>query len=161
MARDGGLFTYLRLSLAKIDLILGAARNMLAIEDRYHDPLYDVLYVDAYSGDSVPYHLITREAFELYLRRLQPDGVLAVHVSNWHMDLLPLCKGMANELGLYLYGTISRQDSQIRAGAVWVYLTRQKLDYITTENVMPIDWNQIKSFPPPTDEKGSHLPLIR
>lgn len=161
VARDGGLFTYLRQSLARIDLILGDARNMLAIEDYCQNPLYDVLYIDAYSGDSVPYHLITREAFELYLRRLKPDGILAVHVSNWHMDLLPLCKGIGADLNLFLYGTVSRQDSQIRAGAVWVYMTRRPLSYLTTDNVMPIDWSQIKSFPPPTDEKGSLLPLLR
>ncbi len=56
-----------------------------------------MLIVDAYSGDAIPLHLATKEAFRLYLDRLKPGGILAVHISNWHIDLNPLCKAVARE----------------------------------------------------------------
>ncbi len=161
VACNRNLFTYLLDSDAKIDLVPGDARNMLAKESAANDPLYDVLYIDAYNGDAVPYHLITEEAFRIYVSRLAQDGILAVHVSNWHIDLLPLCKSMANKLNLYTYGTISVEEQRYIAGCIWVYMTRKPLKYITTQAAHPIDWMTIRPFPVPTDEKGSLLPLIR
>ena len=161
VACDRSLFTYLHDSAAEIDLSPGDARTMLARETAARDPLYDVLYIDAYSGDAVPYHLITEEAFRIYVSRLAQDGILAVHVSNWHIDLLPLCKSMANKLNLYTYGTISVEEQRYIAGCIWVYMTRKPLKYITTQAAHPIDWMTIRPFPVPTDEKGSLLPLIR
>ena len=61
---------------------------------------FDVLVVDAFSGDSIPVHLLTREAVELYRQRLKPGGVIALHVSNNHLDLRPVVGGIAAELGL-------------------------------------------------------------
>ena len=60
---------------------------------------YDVLAVDAFSSDAIPVHLLTREAFALYFRHLQPGGVLAVHVSNKHLDLEPVVAMAAESLG--------------------------------------------------------------
>ena len=51
---------------------------------------FDLLAIDAFSGDSIPVHLLTREAFQLYRRHLKPDGVLAVHVSNKYLSLAPV-----------------------------------------------------------------------
>lgn len=89
-------FTFLRDSEAKIDVVLGDARLSL---ERETPQGFDVLVVDAFSGDSIPVHLLTREAFELYFRHLKPDGVLAVHVSNQYLDLQPVVAGAANWLG--------------------------------------------------------------
>ena len=58
-----------------------------------------MLVVDAFSGDSIPVHLLTREAFELYFRHLKPDGVLAVHISNQYLNLAPVVAGAATWLG--------------------------------------------------------------
>ena len=66
---------------------------------------FDALFIDAFSGDSIPIHLMTREAFELYFRHLQPNGVLAVHITNLHLDLSDPVRVLAREMG---------------AGAVWV-----------------------------------------
>ena len=74
---------------------------MLEREQAVGDPRYDILMIDAYSGDAVPYHLATLEAFRLYFERLEEDGVFAMHVSNWHVDLLPLCKAVAQALGVH------------------------------------------------------------
>ena len=58
-----------------------------------------MLAVDAFSGDSIPVHLLTREAFELYFRHLKPGGVLAVHISNQFLNLVPVVAGAASSLG--------------------------------------------------------------
>jgi len=89
-------FTFLRDSEAKIDIAAGDAR--LALE-RAAPQRYDALVVDAFSSDSIPVHLLTREAFELYFRQLKPDGVLALHISNQYLNLQPVVEGAAAELG--------------------------------------------------------------
>jgi hypothetical protein len=89
-------FTFLRDSPAKIDIVLGDARLSLEREEPQE---FDVLIVDAFSGDSIPVHLLTREAFGLYFRNLKPDGVLAVHISNQYLNLEPVVAGAASRLG--------------------------------------------------------------
>ncbi len=91
-------FTFLRDAPAEVTTILGDAR--LALE---RDPPLglDVLALDAFSSDAIPVHLLTREAFALYLRHLRgPDGVVAVHVSNKYLDLKPVVRGLAGAFGL-------------------------------------------------------------
>ncbi len=72
---------------APVDLVLGDARLMLEAETPQS---YDVLAVDAFSSDSIPVHLLTREAFDAYRRHLKPKGILAVHISNRYLDLKPV-----------------------------------------------------------------------
>ena len=72
-------FTYLLDCPAKVDVVLGDARLSL---EREPSQQFDVLAVDAFSGDAIPVHLLTLETFRLYFRHLRPDGILAVHVSN-------------------------------------------------------------------------------
>jgi len=85
-------FTFLRDSRAVVQIVNGDARLSLEREPDQH---FDTLVLDAFSGDSIPVHLITAEAFALYFRHLKSDGVLAVHVSNRYMDLGPLVAGLA------------------------------------------------------------------
>ena len=80
------LFTYLRDSPAAITFAEGDARTSLAAEPSQH---FDVIVVDAFSGDAIPLHLLTTQAIELYRRHLTPDGILAFHVSNQYLDLAP------------------------------------------------------------------------
>lgn len=80
-------FTFLRDCPAEHEVISGDARLSLEREASRH---FDLLVVDAFSGDSIPVHLLTREAFRLYWRHLRPDGVLAVHVSNKYLSLGPV-----------------------------------------------------------------------
>ena len=80
-------FYFLRDSAAQIDIVTGDARLSL---ERQLPQEFDVLAVDAFSGDAIPVHLLTREAFELYFRHLKPDGVLAVHISNSYLNLRPV-----------------------------------------------------------------------
>jgi hypothetical protein len=88
-------FNFLRDSPASTGIVLGDARLSL---ERGVSQGFDVLAVDAFSGDSIPVHLLTREAFELYFRELKPDGVLAVHVSNNYLNLEPVVRSAAASL---------------------------------------------------------------
>ena len=98
VARDTRLFTHLAHSSGKVDIRLGDGRMTLA---RAAPGEYDVLVLDAFSSDAIPVHLLTVEAFDLYFSRLQPAGVLAVHVSNRHLDLEPLIGAIIEARGLY------------------------------------------------------------
>lgn len=81
---------------AKYELALGDARLSLDHEEPQH---FDALMLDAFSGDSVPVHLLTREAFEIYQRHLNPDGVIAVHITNKYLNLAPVVERLAKEFG--------------------------------------------------------------
>lgn len=80
------LFTYLRESAATIDIVPGDARLSLTAEPPQN---YDVLVIDAFSGDAIPVHLLTTQAVQVYRRQLAPSGILAFHVSNQFLDLAP------------------------------------------------------------------------
>ena len=89
-------FSFLQDSKARIGFELGDARLTL---ERQPPQQFDALAVDAFSSDSIPVHLLTLEAFQLYFRHLKPDGVLAVHISNQHLDLEPVVVAAAGRLG--------------------------------------------------------------
>ncbi|MDQ2077823.1 fused MFS/spermidine synthase [Marinimicrobium sp. ABcell2] len=92
-------FTYLENSRAEVDITLGDARVSLARElEEQGSQQYHVLVVDAFSGDSIPAHLLTQEALALYRDHLAPDGLIALHISNSHLDLTPLVRGLAQTL---------------------------------------------------------------
>ncbi len=170
VATNANLFTYLPTSAAAIDLVVGDARRMLERERANHqlnpkrDPLYDLLVIDAYNGDAVPYHLTTREAFQLYFDRIAPDGMLAVHISNWHIDLLPICKSIASDLGVCAYGSIGYMDSNITIGAIWVFMTRQPNSYHypnRPQKIRDVNWSEVRNIRTLTDERGSLMTLLR
>jgi spermidine synthase len=86
---------------------------------------FHVLAVDAFSGDAIPTHLLTREAVALYLRHLRPDGVLAVNVSNRHADLTRVVRGHAAHFGLAWRWVQARARSPVGAyRSDWMLLSR-------------------------------------
>ena len=89
-------FTYLSDCRGKVEVVLGDGRLSL---EREHNQEYDLLVIDAFSGDSVPVHLITRQALELYFRHLKPGGILALHITNQHLELAPVVEGLSRALG--------------------------------------------------------------
>ena len=89
-------FSFLSRSKAHKDIVLGDARLSLEKEAPQQ---FDVLVIDAFSGDSVPVHLLTREAFKCYFGHLKPDGVLAIHVTNRFLNLPPVVKTVADSFG--------------------------------------------------------------
>lgn len=120
-------FTFLRDSLAKVDIVPGDARLSL---ERESGDNFDVLVVDAFSGDSIPVHLLTVEAFELYFKQLKPGGVLAVHVSNRYLDLIPVVRGNAARLGkkTVVVDNPANDDQEIFS-STWVLVSDQELPY--------------------------------
>jgi hypothetical protein len=90
-------FSFLRDSKAMVRHHLGDGRLVL---ERLNDRRYDVIALDAFSSDSIPAHLLTREAFALYQSRLADEGAIVVHVSNKHLDLAPLVHRLASDAGM-------------------------------------------------------------
>ncbi|MBI5434143.1 MAG: fused MFS/spermidine synthase [Planctomycetes bacterium] len=115
-------FTFLADSRATIELVDGDAR--LALE-RETDRRFDVLVLDAFSSDAIPLHLLTVEAFELYLARLALNGVLALHLTSRHLDLGPVVAGIAGELGLItLEIATPADDEHALLDARWILVAR-------------------------------------
>lgn len=116
-------FTYLRDSLAKIEIVPGDARVSL---EREPDQQFDVLVVDAFSGDAVPVHLLTSEALAMYRRHVRPGGVIAFHVSNQFLDLALVVKRLADAHGMEAAYVI--EDARNNGGfdSHWVLLSRDR-----------------------------------
>jgi hypothetical protein len=98
---EGNYFSYLMDSQAKIEVIPGDARISLERELAAGSKQnYDILVLDTFSSDSIPVHLLDLQAFELYLQHLREDGILAVHISNSHLDLVPVVWNLADHFKL-------------------------------------------------------------
>ena len=111
-------FTFLRDCRGQLDVSLGDAR--LALESQPPQD-FDLLVVDAFSGDAIPVHLLTREAFIEYFRHLKSDGILAVHVSNRYLDLAPIVAGIAEHLGKSAIGVFDpAEEGKDPASSDWV-----------------------------------------
>jgi len=119
-----GSFGYLSGTPARWEVVLGDARLQLE-EEPPQD--FDILLVDAFSSDSVPVHLLTVEAFEEYERHLNASGVLAIHVSNLHLDLASLVHALAAHRGLEALAVHSRNDPERGTiSAIWILLARHR-----------------------------------
>jgi hypothetical protein len=114
-------FTYLQDTPARIETVLGDARLEL---EREPDQSFDVLIMDAFSGDSVPVHLITLEAFRTYFRHLKADGIVAVNISNKYLDLRPVMEGAARAFGriALAFEFTPDEDDPVCFGATWVLI---------------------------------------
>ncbi|HXV37551.1 MAG TPA: fused MFS/spermidine synthase, partial [Myxococcota bacterium] len=125
IARDSGHFDYLAHSRAEIEIVLGDARLSLERElARTGAREFDVLVVDAFSSDAIPTHLLTREAFALYARHLERDGLLAVHVSNRYLRLAPLVARVGASQGFSVLQVQNRSFAGYSSGkALWVLLS--------------------------------------
>jgi hypothetical protein len=119
-------FTFLKDSRGHVDVQLGDAR--LSLRDA-PDRSFDFLLVDAFSSDAIPIHLLTVEAVQLYLDKLVPDGLLVLHVTNVHLDLVPVVRAIAHRLGLaaaHIEWSPDKEDSSY-VEAVALARTREPL----------------------------------
>jgi hypothetical protein len=125
VAENPRYFTFLRDARAEVDVVIGDGRLELA---RERDGAFDLLVLDAFSSDAIPVHLLTREAVELYLRKLRPGGLLAFHITNSHLELAPVVAGVSRSLGLSALVQTHRVTAAEReAGgesSTWVALAR-------------------------------------
>jgi hypothetical protein len=114
-------FTYLRDSPALVQIVPGDARVSLAAEPPQR---YDVLIVDAFSGDAVPAHLMTVQALAIYRRHLAPAGILAFHISNNFLALAPVVEQLASNAGMQAVRVIDREDrTRLVLDSDWVLVT--------------------------------------
>jgi spermidine synthase len=116
-------FTFLRDTPAKTRVILGDGRLSL---EREKPNGYQVLGVDAFSGDSIPMHLITREAMALYVSHLAPDGVIVFQATNRYVNLMPVIKRLASEFGMEAV-LVSDSPSDSTGAGYWLSSTDQVL----------------------------------
>ncbi len=156
------LFTYTRDTAASVEIVPGDARLSLAAEPPQN---FDVLVVDAFSGDSIPTHLLTREALTLYRRHLVPGGVLAFHISNQYLDLAPVLARLAastQDARPLIAREIDSAGVESRGESIasWVLLTDRAgfFDQPMLGRARPIPTlPQVKLW---TDEYSSLLPVL-
>jgi hypothetical protein len=111
-------FTFLADAPARVEVVEGDARLALEREDPQR---YDALVLDAFSSDAIPMHLLTVEAFTLYVRHLAPGGVLALHLTTRHLDLGPVIAGIAGALALETWEIATpADDARALLGARWI-----------------------------------------
>ena len=135
-------FTFLRDSPAQVDVVLGDGRLSL---EREPDQRYDLLAIDAFSGDSIPMHLITREAMATYLRHLKPDGVIVFQATNRFVNIALVVERLAAEFGLAAV-LISDSPEDSEGAAYWISGTDQ---LIVTRNTRILNGEPIGSVAEP------------
>jgi len=118
-------FSYVKNSRAKIDIIPGDARLSLKNDiSSKGTHLFDILAIDAFSGDSIPVHLLTKEAFELYFDHMKKDGILAIHISNRYIDFEPVVSAAAMHFKI---GAIMVETKNNPHNSKWILLTKNDL----------------------------------
>ena len=152
-------FYYLTESGAKVETALGDARLTL---EREPPQQFDVLAVDAFSSDAIPVHLITREAMQVYLRNVKPDGAVVFHVTNRYLRLAPVVKQLADEIG---YSAVLISDDPTDAylsRTDWVVVTKNR-DFLDDADVKqkssPIE--PIAGLQPWTDDFNNLFQILK
>jgi spermidine synthase len=125
IARDETYFTYLEDTAAHVEIIEGDARIALQAErEQGERPPFDTLVVDAFSSDTIPIHLLTREAFDVYLDSLRPDGLLAFHLSSQRLDLLPVVARLGTDHGLHVLVVTNDERPQLLSdSSTWMLMS--------------------------------------
>ena len=154
------VFTYIRDSGAQVTITGGDARTELASE---RPQQFDVLVVDAFTGDAIPLHLLTTQALALYRRHLAPGGIIAFHISNQHVDLEPAIALLAQSAGMKAMRFSSpANDDRDEFSAYWVLLTDNAAFFAQPEVAAagraPVFRPGLRLW---TDDYSSLLPLLR
>ncbi len=143
IARDANLFTFLRDCPPQINVVIGDARISLALAS---DRQYRLFVLDAFSSDVIPVHLLTREALQLYLSKLDEDGILFFHISNRYMNLVPVLDRLASNLSLLALVRHDDQPTQAeredgKFPSRWVVMARRQA--ILTEFLSDPRWKPL------------------
>jgi len=153
------VFTYIRDSGAQITIVPGDARTSLAAEPPQD---FDVLVIDAFSGDAIPLHLLTTQALALYRRHLAPDGIIAFHISNRHVDLQPPIALLARSAGIQAVAvTTLANDQRDEFTATWMLLSDNAAFFAQPEVARVA--HQPETIPrlrPWTDDFSGLLPVL-
>ncbi len=114
-------FTFISDSKATVEMVLGDARLSM---EREAPQMFDVLAVDAFSGDAVPVHLLTIEAIGVYLRHMSPGGIIAFHVTNRFLNLPPVVDSIAKAHGLHVAYIRDENDNPLLRNTDWVLVAK-------------------------------------
>jgi spermidine synthase len=130
LAQDPRFFTFMQDAQGNVRIVMGDARLSLQAAPDQH---FGLFVLDAYSSDSIPVHLLTREAVQLYLKKLAPHGLLAFHVSNRHLQLVPVVANLARDAGLICFyqDDSSRSPEENALGkfnSEWMVMAREDAD---------------------------------
>ncbi len=152
-------FTYIRESKAQIDIVPGDARTSLASEPDQH---FNILVIDAFSGDAIPLHLLTTQALSLYKRHLAPGGILAFHISNQHVELEPEVAQLAQASGFAARRFVSPiNEDRGEFSATWMLLSQDpaffQIPEIFNHAKVPSQTPQVPAW---TDDYSSLLPVL-
>lgn len=129
IAEDPRLFAYLKGCGASYDIVMGDARLRLAAAP---DHYYDLIFVDTFSSDNIPVHMMTQEAFRLYFSKLKPGGLVVVHLSNRYLNLTHVVSAIARDLHAYI--AFNNSDSKdmghglFTSAALYAVMTPQSKD---------------------------------
>jgi protein-L-isoaspartate O-methyltransferase len=160
MARE--YFSFLSRGPATVEVVLGDGRLSL---ERESPQGYDLLVLDAFSGDAVPAHLLTAEAMETYMRQLKPGGLMAFHISNSHLDLEPVVRALAlkHELTAVLCPATQTDVQSAKLPSVWMLLTANPA-LLRRPEILEVQGRaaRMERRPPIlwTDDHSSILPIL-
>jgi hypothetical protein len=131
IASDPRYFTFLQDSPADTKIVLGDGRLSL---QQAPDGQFGMMVLDAYTSDTPPLHLLTREALALYVRKLAPNGVIIYNMTNRHLDLEPVLANLARDAGLYSLCRIDfvsiEEHTRTGAGSAWWLVMTRNTDYL-------------------------------
>jgi spermidine synthase len=130
IAEHSQYFTFLRDCGPNVQIVLGDARLSLQAAPDHH---YGLIIIDAFSGDAIPTHLLTREALQLYLSKLAPNGLIVFHISNNYLDLEPVVANLAEDAGLagliqYDTDLSKRKVEEGTSPSIWAVVARSPQD---------------------------------
>lgn len=164
IAQDRLFFSFLENAQMKYDIVIGDGR--LTMNDA-HDYQYGMIILDAFSSDAIPIHLLTKEAIELYVSKIVPEGILAFHISNRFLELEPLMGRVAKELGLEC---LARQDLFIQKGKDYQgkkeshYVIMGRSNRVMSHFLTYSDWYRVSENPEIplwTDKYSNIISLLR
>lgn len=155
-----GTFTFVQKCTPDAKMVIGDARLEL---EKAGAGEYDLLAIDAFSSDAVPLHLLTDEAFKVYLRTLAPDGLLLVHISNRYIDLIPALDAAARANGLSAVVRNDEGATKPLTGSMWVALARDPARLAALQDSNPAEWAALErtSHPLWTDDYASIMPVLK
>jgi SAM-dependent methyltransferase len=160
----GGYFTFLKNSPAFVEIVPGDARLSLEYELSEGSHMdFDLLALDTFNSDSIPVHLIDMQAFNIYLQRLKPDGILAVHISSRHFDFVPVVWKLAQYFKLHAVLVQSPENEPGGMSSSWVLLSREMSsldDPQIMQHATPLD-DYITSIRLWTDNYSNPMQILR
>lgn len=168
IAEDPRYFSFLSQCAPQAKIVLGDARIRLREAPDSH---YGLIVLDAFSGDSIPMHLVTRQALALYQRKLAPHGLLAFHISNLYVKLAPQLANLAADahLACLVEEDTKISQAEIDAGkfpSIWVVMARDASDFaaLTSDPVSGARWTALQPRPGArvwTDDYSNLLSAIK